>query len=188
MKSTIKTMLLAAGALCTLVASASAVSLENTNIDYKSLTLPQAQIEMSNIRSEYETALADGDEKTAEKCVDEANALLDAQIEHLDTATISNSRISADLSPYFTEVKWEKRSDGICLTIYPTTYLTDFHESTTIYNQSWTALRNHYSKDSYWKNESCLKKQYMCHCFYGRLNIPWNIEPYKTSINPITCN
>lgn len=37
-------------------------------------------------------------------------------------------------------------------------------------------------------NEEVLKSQFFCHVTYGKYKIPWNIEPSRESINPITCN
>lgn len=37
-------------------------------------------------------------------------------------------------------------------------------------------------------NEEVLKSQFFCHVTYGKYKIPWNIEPARESINPITCN
>lgn len=35
-------------------------------------------------------------------------------------------------------------------------------------------------------NEEVLKSQIFCHVRYGKYNIPWNIEPARESINPLT--
>lgn len=90
------------------------------------------------------------------------------------------------LSAYFTSTGWIIRDGVVSLSLMPKRGLNWL--SSSVRENAWNAVVNAYGNSSNWANTSVMKQQFMCHANYGYIKTPWNLEPHKTSINPITCN
>ncbi|MBC2189631.1 DUF2599 domain-containing protein [Listeria booriae] len=97
-------------------------------------------------------------------------------------------------SYYFSSSKWITRNGQVSLSITPKNPLKSgvFVSSTqrnAIINDSFARLKQKHGGSKNWKNESSLKKQYMCHIDHAKgFKVPWNIEPAKKSTSSVTCN
>ncbi len=88
---------------------------------------------------------------------------------------------------YFRSGYWEYRNGKITLTLNPI--------NTGIWLNSqksngWNSTYARFYKDSDWKNTSIMREQFYCHARlgYSSIETEWNLEPWRTSINPILCN
>ncbi|MFV0502462.1 MAG: DUF2599 domain-containing protein [Lachnospirales bacterium] len=109
-----------------------------------------------------------------------------------------NMRINPDIADairyYGTYIKssdWINRSGVISLSINP----KGINSVKDAWNnlekeRAWGAIYAAHYRDSKWRNTSVMKKQFYCHArlFYSSFKQPWNLEPHKTSIDPIRCN
>lgn len=90
------------------------------------------------------------------------------------------------LPQYFSYSYFETRSNGVCLSLgNKLSYWSSDDKST-----GWTAVRMTYRNHRYWDNTEIMKEQFYCHARlgYAAIENEWNLEPWKTSVNPITCN
>ncbi|WP_353885718.1 DUF2599 domain-containing protein [uncultured Eggerthella sp.] len=54
----------------------------------------------------------------------------------------------------------------------------------------WNTIYFNFSNDYRWANTSTMKEQFYCHArlVYSVIAGEWNLEPWRTSMNPFTCN
>ncbi|BDR76984.1 DUF2599 domain-containing protein [Clostridium tetani] len=103
---------------------------------------------------------------------------------------------SDKLTDYFYSVKWITRDGVVSLSIdpKPALYVVNMGDDRAEYERflkakkGWDIIVKQFSKDSRWKNTKIMEKQYLCHVGYGGIKRPWNIEPHRTSMNPMNCN
>ncbi|WP_455521475.1 DUF2599 domain-containing protein [Parvimonas micra] len=92
-------------------------------------------------------------------------------------------------SDFFKGARWIRRSGMWSLSITPRDRLLNHPHH--MYD-AWNVLKAKHSSNRHWSyysaNEEVLKLQFFCHVRYGKYKIPWNIEPARESINPLTCN
>lgn len=115
-----------------------------------------------------------------ESVIIESSPINNNLLENNDTG-ITPYRI--DNGTWIGRAYWITRDGVKSISIYPNISKSGFTGA-----KAWTELKANFKGYADWKNETVLKKQFDCHVRYGKLKIPWNIEPSKTSINPITCN
>lgn len=95
---------------------------------------------------------------------------------------------------YFEDAYWRQREykelgwrKAWCLTLIP-----NRNRSYGIFQTdneiAWSYVVARFSNDYRWNNESIMRRQFMCHCRYARYKSDWNIEPWRTSMNPVNCN
>lgn len=90
------------------------------------------------------------------------------------------------LPQYFSYSYFETRDNGVCLSLgNRLSYWSSDDKST-----GWTAVRISYQNHAYWDNTDIMEEQFYCHARlgYAAIESEWNLEPWKTSINSITCN
>lgn len=90
------------------------------------------------------------------------------------------------LPQYFSYSYFETRSNGITLSLgNKLSHWTSDDKDT-----GWTAVRISYQNHSYWDNTDIMKEQFYCHARlgYAAYESEWNLEPWRTSMNYITCN
>ena len=140
----------------------------------------------------YFEAVKTGDTTTQDKLLEIARVTLQQDIE------LGHSGIQPIYDPdeqywnqqfisYFSTGYWETRDNGICLSLFPRTptYWSDSQKLT-----AWNATFSKFHNDSKWDNTSCMEEQFYCHArlYTSMIETEWNLEPWKTSINPIFCN
>lgn len=87
-------------------------------------------------------------------------------------------------SSFFKSGSWITRDGLISLSLMP----RDGGIGNEGADRTWNTVKTRFSSSSNWKNTSVMQQQYNCHFWYGMIKTPWNLEPSRTSINPITCN
>lgn len=87
---------------------------------------------------------------------------------------------------YFSYGYFETRNGEICLTLG--SKLTEW--SADDKDSGWVATRMKFQDDSRWDNTEIMKEQFYCHArkLYAAIESEWNLEPWRTSMNPFTCN
>lgn len=87
---------------------------------------------------------------------------------------------------YFNTGYWEWRSSGVCLTLKNK---LNYWSSSDKAN-GWAATYTKFRKSSNWRNTYVMQQQFYCHARlgYAAYEHTWNLEPWRTSMNPITCN
>lgn len=87
---------------------------------------------------------------------------------------------------YFHSGYWENRSNGVCLTLHPKLWAWSELDK---YN-AWMSVYATYYRSNYWDNTEIMRQQFYCHArfIYQLIERDWNLEPWKTSIDPINCN
>lgn len=90
---------------------------------------------------------------------------------------------------FFKGAQWIRRNGMWSLSITPRDRLLNHPHH--MYD-AWNVLKARHSSSRHWSyysaNEEVLKAQFFCHVRYGKLKLPWNIEPARESMNPVTCN
>lgn len=90
------------------------------------------------------------------------------------------------LPQYFSYGYFEERYDGTTLSLGNKLSYWSSEDKDT----GWTATHISFGKDPQWDNTECMKEQFYCHArlVYALIEKEWNLEPWKTSIDPFTCN
>lgn len=137
------------------------------------------------LQKEYQIAVDEGDVERQNFLIKEADGVLDEMIEQADKLPVTKSNpFGTTYYDYFSKSVWITR-DVVSLSIYPINLAWPSSQIET----AWQFIVDRHSSDSHWDNEKIMRKQFWCHVnFAGSMKTPWNIEPHKTSINPITCN
>lgn len=143
----------------------------------------------------YIDAVESGDVERQEWLLEIGESSLDAEIAIDEEAAASTPRpmYNEDLMywinqfpKYFSSGKWTTRDSGINLALRPINVVYWSSSDTT---NGWNATYSMFYDDPQWDNTDCMKDQFYCH---ARLALAagdeWNLEPWRTSINPITCN
>ncbi|WP_084295609.1 DUF2599 domain-containing protein [Desulfitibacter alkalitolerans] len=88
---------------------------------------------------------------------------------------------------YFSKSYWITRSDGVSLSIYPVNL--PWPRGGVDIEYAWQHILIWHECNDEWDNTSSMRGQFWCHAnLAGSIKTPWNIEPWKTSYNPFTCN
>lgn len=87
---------------------------------------------------------------------------------------------------YFNNGYWEWRANVLCLTLQSK---LNYWSSSDKAN-GWAATYTRFRKSSNWRNTNIMQQQFYCHARlgYAVYDHTWNLEPGRTSMNPITCN
>lgn len=149
------------------------------------------------IQQEYNKAIENGDtakqndlEKMAREQIDKLKAEFNLQ-KGVEGDTISPRSVYDPLQEeyyekYFNGSSWIDRDGVISLSMYPDAPLTWIGSAPA---RAWGSIVYKHSSDYRWQNTDIMEDQFYCHYWLaGSFKIPWNIEPHKTSINPVTCN
>lgn len=88
---------------------------------------------------------------------------------------------------YFKSCSWIERDGAWSLSITPTDYLR-MSFSSEVAESAYLALYDVHKNDKLWNNTSSMKEQFKCHFWNAKPKSTWNIEPWRTSINSVTCN
>lgn len=137
----------------------------------------------------YEEAVDAGDVEKQEELLEIGRASLDYLIAEGEAASddlpATRANPSPNFSVYFSSGQWITRNGVVSLSLYPINPKT---WSTIAVGYAWDAVTAMYSSSSNWRNASVMREQFYCHALFAAWKTPWNLEPSKTSINPITCN
>lgn len=87
---------------------------------------------------------------------------------------------------YFEDGYFETRDNGVCLTLHPKLWAW----SDTDKSNAWMSVYANFYRDWRWDNTSIMKKQFYCHArfIYQLVEREWNLEPWRTEMDPIDCN
>lgn len=137
------------------------------------------------LQREYQIAVDKEDVEKQNLLIKEADEVLDKMIELADKLPVTRSNpFGTTYYSYFSKSIWIQR-DLISLSIYPINLAWPSSQIET----AWQFIVERHSSDPQWDNEKIMRKQFWCHVnLAGKIKTPWNIEPEKTSINPLTCN
>lgn len=143
----------------------------------------------------YIDAVEDGDVERQEWLLEIGESSLDAFIANDEAAAVSapRPRYNEDVAywigqfpNYFSYGRWGVSSSGVNLALGPRSGVS--WTSGNISN-AWNATYSKFHGDSQWQHTNCMKSQFYCHAQLSAFaGSEWNLEPWKTSINPITCN
>ena len=141
----------------------------------------------------YMQALEDGDTVQQAYLLEIGRTSLQAEIEMSQTNTPIPAYDAVEqywreevLPQYFSYSYFETRSNGVCLTLgNRLSYWSNSDKAT-----GWMAVRISFQNHAYWVNTDIMEQQFYCHARlgYAIFETEWNLEPWKTSINSITCN
>jgi len=182
-----------------LISSVTYVSAAEEEVKGENLITIQEELisinsKLQTIKTEYDEAIQNNDTFKQTQLILTANKLLDKQLiefkklensdgDYYNYLTRANS--DGEYYDYLTKSFWITRNGIKSLSIYP----INLAWGPAGINKAWAALKRFHSWNKEWYNEDSLYKQFMCHVnFAGSMKTLWNIEPSKTSINPITCN
>lgn len=137
----------------------------------------------------YREAVVAGDVGKQEELLEIGRRSLDHTIAQVDGLTEEGVSTRTNPSPhfkeFFTKGEWITRSGVLSLSLYP---INPILWSKVAAGNAWDAVVLMYSWSPKWGNPSVMKEQFFCHWTLASWKSPWNLEPSKTSINPITCN
>lgn len=87
---------------------------------------------------------------------------------------------------YFSYGYFEVRPNGWCLSLGNKLSYWNAEDK----SQGWNATYAKFYKDPHWDNTDIMEEQFYCHArlVYAAIEKEWNLEPWKTSMDPITCN
>ncbi|MGP1361539.1 MAG: DUF2599 domain-containing protein [Candidatus Fimenecus sp.] len=143
----------------------------------------------------YNEAVQKKDSELQNKLLQIAKASLEYEMnEEANVITPSPKRIDPDKAYWinkfwemFNYGRWDMRPTGITLSLGPKNHgiWTSKQKS-----NGWNAISAKFCESHYWNNTECMKQQFYCHARlgYAAVEQEWNLEPWKTTINPITCN
>lgn len=89
---------------------------------------------------------------------------------------------------YFKNGYWETRDSGLTLSLEVISKTLKWPESDK--DRAWNATYVLFSDNSNWSNTEMMKKQFYCHARmgYSLMEDVWNLEPWRETMNPLTCN
>lgn len=92
----------------------------------------------------------------------------------------------AKFTKYFDYGYFEERPSGLTLSLgNKLSYWSNSEKS-----EGWNSVYAKFHRDYRWSNTPMMKDQFYCHARlgYAAYEDEWNLEPWRTSMNPITCN
>lgn len=141
----------------------------------------------------YMDAVEEGDVEEQEYLLEIGRTSLMAEIEMAESNTPALAYDAVEvywreevLPQYFSYSYFETRSNGVTLTLgNKLSYWSSDDKAT-----GWTAVHVSFRNHSYWDNTDIMKEQFYCHARlgYSAIESEWNLEPWRTSMNYITCN
>lgn len=142
--------------------------------------------------NDYMEAVADNDVEKQNELLELGRSSLQAEIEMSENTP--RPLIDPDESywlqqflVYFDYGYFEQRSDGWTLSLgpVPRAIWSDSDKS-----NGWNAVYTKFHDNVHWNNTDIMKEQFYCHArlVYSAIEEEWNLEPWRTSMNPITCN
>ena len=191
MKSKIKQMrvalLLAVVVLFTITAAPSAKAVEAEESIYGPY---DSFIELYNA---YMDAVEAGDQNLIDELVEIGHTSLQAEIEMSESQAIQPryDAIAAEWAARFPEFfsygYFEKRDNGWTLSMAPyTKHIWSDQEK----SDGWQATYGKFKDNTHWDNTEIMKEQFYCHARlgYSFAQTEWNLEPWRTQMDPFTCN
>lgn len=144
----------------------------------------------NEVYTAYMEAIDNNDLEKQAELLEIARTSLDNMIEESHQIASQNATPYAArgvFSDYFSAGYWETRDNGVCLTLMRTGAFFDLTPQIT---EAWNLTYARFGNDPEWDNTDIMEEQFFCHArfIYGVFERVWNLEPWKTSINPITCN
>ena len=87
---------------------------------------------------------------------------------------------------YFSYGYFEIRSNGLTLSLGNKLHYWSAQNKAN----GWNSVYAKFSDDNRWAHTNVMREQFYCHARlgYAAFEKEWNLEPWRTSINPITCN
>lgn len=148
----------------------------------------------SELYDAYLVAVENGDEDTIASLEEIGRSSLQAEIEASEAALAATplpyGTASLGLSDYFEYSGWRGTSgQSVNLAMMPKGNFKYFWSETDKAN-GWALVNWNYGMDYRWQNTNNMRDQFYCHArlVYSAAAGEWNLEPWKTSMNPFTCN
>ncbi|MGY3776580.1 DUF2599 domain-containing protein [Helcococcus sueciensis] len=87
---------------------------------------------------------------------------------------------------YFYSGYFETKNGKITLTLHPKLWAWSSSDK----SNAWMSVYATFYRSHHWANTSVMHDQFYCHArlAYQLIEREWNLEPWRTSMNPITCN
>lgn len=105
---------------------------------------------------------------------------------------MSESKSSTWSNRWFSSGKWINRSGLVSLSLMPTDWVTVPHAAHATGPKAWETVKSRFGNDKEWRKypwaDESMLGQFKCHVGYGKLKVPYNLEPSREHFNPITCN
>lgn len=143
----------------------------------------------------YDLAVEEGDFKKQEELLSIGRKSLDLAILTSEEALAASPMPLADTEDYsywlgqfpiyFSNGEWITRDRVVSLSLYP---INPAYWTQAQAGRAWYSTYVKFSESTKWANTSVMKDQFYCHWTLAIRKSPWNLEPSKTSINPVTCN
>ncbi|WP_302396316.1 DUF2599 domain-containing protein [Eggerthella sinensis] len=140
----------------------------------------------SELHDAYIVAVEDGDENTIAWLEDIGRSSLRAEIEASETAPQPRPYVR----DYFDYAEFRGSSvSNANLAMMPKGNFKYAWSDVDKLN-GWNTIYFNFSNDYRWANTSTMKEQFYCHArlVYSVIAGEWNLEPWRTSMNPFTCN
>ncbi len=144
------------------------------------------------LNAQYMEAVQNNNYQRQDELIQIANDLLDTYIAESESSGIM-PLASGTYNDYFISSRWyfDDRGDApdneYYLSVMPRS--NSLWQETNGSQNAWNRLYDSHSQSSHWHNTASMEKQFMCHAhFAGGWKTPWNLEPWKTNVNPFTCN
>lgn len=159
--------------------------------EYSNPYSPYANFE--EVYKAYQEAVANGDELKQEELLEIGRRSLYKEIEVSEKQAL-NARIDPDelywkqqFPTYFSYGYFEQRSNGWTLSLGSKNQGV---WTSTAKSNGWNSVYAKFKDNSHWNNTDIMKEQFYCHAriAYSTMEEEWNLEPWRTSMNPITCN
>lgn len=140
----------------------------------------------------YMQAVQDGDTHTQAKLLEIGRTSLQAEIE-LSEAYAPQPLLDPTkeywkyqvFPNYFSYGYFEQRDSGVTLSLgNKLSYWSSEDKS-----NGWTATYIRFSEQPQWDNTEIMKEQFYCHArlVYSAVEQEWNLEPWRTHMDPFTC-
>ncbi|MSA99052.1 DUF2599 domain-containing protein [Finegoldia sp. BIOML-A3] len=157
--------------------------------------------DFKSLKIAYEEAIEKGDTKEMKRIEEIADQQLEDEILYNSnqpeniTPYIYNAgtfgdtigdKYKAMFNRFFYTGYWENRSNGITLTLKN----KKSYWSAADKKNGWNATYAMFHGSSNWRNTSIMQKQFYCHARlgYAAYEKEWNLEPWRTKMNSVTCN
>lgn len=147
----------------------------------------------SELYDAYMEAVSNNDTELQEYLLEIGKSSLQAEME-MSRSSVPETRSDAVedywrneiLPQYFSYSYFETRDSGVTLSLGNKLSVWSAEDKNTGWNAVYISYRNHYL----WDNTDIMEEQFYCHARlgYAAIEEEWNLEPWRTSMNYITCN
>lgn len=141
----------------------------------------------------YMDAVEADDQDLIDELVEIGHTSLQAEIERSESQAIQPrydpiaAEWAARFPEFFSYGYFENRDSGWTLSMAPhTKHIWSDQEK----SDGWQATYCKFKQNVHWDNTNIMREQFYCHARlgYSFAQDEWNLEPWRTSMDPFTCN